>query len=186
MALGAVSTSLAQQTVATAAVRGGDALTPQQQAQVQHLKAVDQKVRQHEAAHQAAGAGLTGAANFQYVRGPDGKQYAVSGDVSINTSPGWTPEATLARARQIQAAALAPVDPSSQDRAVAAAAALMANQARAEISRERQAEQGGGQGQVSATSPASRAVKSADGARAYADTAQSVIQATGQAINTFA
>jgi hypothetical protein len=188
MALGAVTNSLAGQTLATATTRGGgDALTPQQQAEVQRLKAVDQKVRQHEAAHQAAGAGLTGAANFEYVRGPDGRQYAVSGDVSISTSRASTPEATLARARQIQAAALAPADPSPQDRAVAAAAALMANQAQAEISRQHQAEQAGGQ--AAGAPNAALAVKPPDGrqaTQAYADTAQAVTQILGQAVNAFA
>lgn len=119
---------------------GQEQLSLQEQQQVQKLKATDQKVRQHEAAHQAAGAGLTGAANYQYVRGPDGRQYAVGGEVSINVSSGGTPEQTLARARQIQAAALAPADPSSQDRAVAAQAAQMALQAQAELSEKKQAE----------------------------------------------
>lgn len=107
--------------------------SPEEQAQIAKLRSSDQKVRAHEAAHQAAGAGLTGAAHYQYVRGPDGKQYAVAGEVSIDTSPAGTPEATMAKAKQIRAAALAPADPSPQDRAVAAAASMMESQARAEI-----------------------------------------------------
>jgi hypothetical protein len=39
----------------------------------------------------------------------------------------------MAKAKQIRAAALAPADPSPQDRAVAAAASMMESQARAEI-----------------------------------------------------
>ena len=168
---------------------GADGLSPEQQAQVQKLKATDQKVRQHEAAHQAAGAGLTGGANYQYVRGPDGRQYAVSGEVSINTSPAGTPEATLAKARQIRAAALAPADPSPQDRAVAAAASLMESQARAEVARKQQEEQTQGQD----GNPALQPVTADDGsrrgdqaARAYAAAAESVVQALGQAVSTFA
>jgi len=107
--------------------------SPEEQAQIAKLRSSDQKVRAHEAAHQAAGAGLTGAAHYQYVRGPDGKQYAVAGEVSIDTSPAGTPEATMAKAKQIRAAALAPADPSPQDRAVAAAASMMESQARSEI-----------------------------------------------------
>ncbi len=116
------------------------ALTPEQQQEVNRLKAIDRKVRAHEQAHMAAGGGLAGGASFQFVRGPDGRQYAVAGEVSISLSSGQTPESTIARARQIQAAALAPIDPSSQDRAVAAAAAQMESQARAELSRMKQAE----------------------------------------------
>lgn len=150
MAVGAISsvtTGLHAGMQPVRAVGGApDALSPQEQAQVRKLQAIDQKVRQHEAAHKAAGAGLTGAATYQYVRGPDGRQYAVAGEVSINTSPAGTPEATLAKAEQIRAAALAPADPSPQDQAVAAAAAMLALQARQEIARQRREEGGGGEG----------------------------------------
>lgn len=169
--------------------QGGDGLTPEQQAQVQKLKAMDQKVRQHEAAHQAAGAGLTGGAGYQYVRGPDGRQYAVAGEVSINTSPAGTPEATLAKARQIRAAALAPADPSPQDRAVAAAASLMESQARAEISRKKEEAQQGGQANPPGVQDLQSHAKpsSADQAtRAYAAAAQAVTEALGQAISIYA
>jgi hypothetical protein len=60
----------------------------------------------------------------------------VAGEVSIDVSPAQTPEQTIAKAKRIQAAALAPADPSSQDRAVAAQAAQMAAKARIELSRE--------------------------------------------------
>ena len=46
------------------------------------------------------------------------------------------PEATLQKANKIRSAALAPAQPSSQDRAVAAQAAQMAIEARAEISKQ--------------------------------------------------
>lgn len=98
------------------------------------MKADDRAVRAHEAAHMAAGGSLiTSGASFKYETGPDGQRYAVAGDVGIDTSKGRTPEDTLARAQQIRAAALAPADPSGQDRAVAAAAGQMATEARAEI-----------------------------------------------------
>lgn len=171
--------------------RGADGLSPEAQAQVQRLKAMDQQVRQHEAAHQAAGAGLTGGANYQYVRGPDGRQYAVSGEVSINTSPAGTPEATLAKARQIRAAALAPADPSPQDRAVAAAAALMQSQARAQISslrqeeQARQQEEGGGNPILEAAETDPEANRADQAIQAYAATAEAITEALGQAVNAF-
>ena len=103
------------------------------------LKAIDRQVRAHEAAHLAAAGGLAqGGANFTYTRGPDGKNYAVGGEVAIDTSPvPGDPAATLAKAQQIQAAALAPSDPSPQDHAVAAAAAAMAAQAQAELAKHK-------------------------------------------------
>lgn len=138
MAIGAIGASNPYAMQAARSATGQAPLTPEQQAEVQRLKAVDQKVRQHEAAHQAAGAGLTGGASFQYVRGPDGKQYAVAGEVKIDVAPAQTAQQTLTKARQIQAAALAPADPSAQDRAVAAQAAQLATQAQQELARAKQ------------------------------------------------
>lgn len=110
-------------------------LTPEEQNQVQKLKERDRQVRQHEQAHMTAGAGLvTSSASFTYQKGPDGVNYAVGGEVGISTSPGRTPDETIQRARQIRAAALAPADPSGQDRAVAAQAMQMEQQAQIEKS----------------------------------------------------
>lgn len=109
-------------------------LTPDQLTLVNQLKARDTEVRQHEAAHQAAGGSYTGAASFSYTHGPDGKNYAVGGEVSVDKSPiPGRPEETIAKMRVIQQAALAPADPSPQDRRVAAAAARMMLQAQSEL-----------------------------------------------------
>ena len=84
-----------------------------------------------------------GGASFDYQRGPDGKLYAVGGEVSISTGAvSGDPEATLRKAEQIRSAALAPAQPSSQDRAVAAQAAMMAAQARSELAENRSEESG--------------------------------------------
>ncbi len=102
-------------------------LSEEQQEVVDELKTTDREVRTHEQAHlAAAGSFAKGGPSYSYQRGPDGQQYAVGGEVSIDTSsvPG-DPEATLAKARVIRAAASAPAEPSSQDRAVAAAAAKL-------------------------------------------------------------
>lgn len=114
-------------------------LTPDEQKQVQKLKERDRQVRQHEQAHMTAGAGLvTSGASFTYQKGPDGVNYVIGGEVSISTSPGRTPDETIQRARQIRAAALAPADPSGQDRAVAAQASQMEQQAQMEKSQSDQ------------------------------------------------
>lgn len=109
-------------------------LSDAEEAQLAKLQARDRQVRQHEMAHLAVSGGLaTSGASYTYQKGPDGVNYAVGGEVSIDTSPGRTPEDTIARARQIQAAALAPADPSGQDRAVAAQAQHMEIEARAQL-----------------------------------------------------
>ncbi|SDF54775.1 MULTISPECIES: putative metalloprotease CJM1_0395 family protein [unclassified Duganella] len=101
---------------------------------IDQLKARDLEVRQHEQAHMAAAGGLaTSGASYTYQRGPNGVDYAIGGEVNIDTSPGATPEETIERARAIQAAALAPAEPSGPDRAVATQAQQMEMQARAEL-----------------------------------------------------
>jgi hypothetical protein len=112
-------------------------LPKEQQQQVKELAARDREVKAHEAAHKAAGGGLTGPASFSYTTGPDGKRYATGGEVSVDTSkvPG-DPQATLIKANQIRAAALAPAEPSGQDRKVAAQASQMAADARAEMTQQ--------------------------------------------------
>ena len=115
--------------------RGGETgLSGKEQAVVDALKETDRKVRAHEQAHiSAGGVYVRGAASFGFTVGPDGRAYATSGEVSIDASPGNTPVETLEKARAIRAAALAPADPSRQDRAVAAQAARMEAEAAAQL-----------------------------------------------------
>lgn len=109
------------------------ALSESEQAEVAALKQQDQAVRRHEQAHIAASGGLAiGGASYGFARGPDGQSYAVSGEVSIRLSKGRTPEESLSIARAVRSAALAPADPSPQDRAVAAAASQLEAEARRE------------------------------------------------------
>ncbi len=121
----------------------GEPLTDEQQKQVDKHKARDTKVRQHEAAHQAAGGGLVGGASFTYQEGPDGRRYAIGGEVPITAGGASSPEATIRKMDQVKRAALAPADPSGQDLAVAAAATAAQAQARQELSKAEAAEQAG-------------------------------------------
>ena len=89
-------------------------------------------MRAHEAAHQAAAGGLGGAASFTYATGPDGRRYAVGGEVPVSLRSGHTPQETIANAQAVRSAALAPADPSAQDLAVAAQATQMEAEARQE------------------------------------------------------
>ncbi len=118
-------------------------MSMEEKKQLQELRARDAEVRAHEQAHAAAAGNLArGGPSYEYQRGPDGRLYAVGGEVQIDTAPvAGDPEATLRKAEQIQRAALAPAEPSSQDQAVAAQATAMAAQARAEIAKEKSAEQ---------------------------------------------
>jgi hypothetical protein len=104
------------------------------QLQIQALKARDQEVRRHEQAHAAAGGVYAGSPSYEYTTGPDGARYATGGEVSIDTAPvPGDPQATLEKAQAVRRAALAPAEPSEQDRRVAAEASQMAAQARVEL-----------------------------------------------------
>lgn len=117
-------------------------LSPAQQRQVALLKARDAEVRAHEAAHRAAGGDLAGPARFSYQVGPDGRSYAVGGEVAISTGATADPVEAIAMLRRVRAAALAPAQPSGQDLAVAAQAMQGEAQARAELART-QTDRGG-------------------------------------------
>lgn len=118
----------------------GGELTDEEKEQVAKLKQIDAKVRAHERAHAAVGGQYAGAPSYSYAKGPDGQQYAVGGEVSIDIGAEADPEATLRKAAQVAAAALAPADPSGADRAVAAAAAQLRVQALAQIREEKRVE----------------------------------------------
>lgn len=126
--------------------RNSDIESVRQQQQVQNvinqLKARDAEVRAHEMAHLAAAGGYARGLSYTYQTGPDGKQYAIGGEVGIDTAPiAGDPEATLQKAMVIQRAALAPAEPSAQDQKVAQAASQMMTQARVDIAIERQEQQ---------------------------------------------
>lgn len=111
---------------------------------IRELQRRENEVRSHEQAHIAAGGRFVqGGASFTYRMGPNGRMYAVGGEVSIDTSPvPGDPQATLEKARQIRRAALAPSEPSAQDLQAAAKASRMAARARAEMRQEGGSESG--------------------------------------------
>jgi len=141
-------------------------LSEEEQRQVEQLKERDREVRAHEAAHMAAAGGhANGGASFSYTKGPDGRNYATGGEVSIDTSPvAGDPQATLQKAQTVQRAAMAPAQPSGQDRQVAAQAAAMAAQARQEIAAERSEEmKSGGEDDGGRTDAAANLLKRIQG-----------------------
>ncbi|MDR3175223.1 MAG: hypothetical protein LBU06_01630 [Desulfovibrio sp.] len=112
--------------------------------ELEELKARDREVRAHEQAHAATGGSFAGSPTYRMQTGPDGRRYAVGGEVAIDVSAEATPEATIAKARKIRAAALAPAEPSGADRAIAAKAArLEAEAARENMSRKGAANESG-------------------------------------------
>jgi len=123
-------------------IGGQEELSKEEKKKVQELKARDKEVRAHEMAHIAAGGHyVRGGASYEYETGPDGRKYAVGGEVSIDTSPVKNdPQATIQKMRVVRKAALAPAQPSGQDRAVAAKAAQQEIKAQMEL-REQKAKE---------------------------------------------
>ncbi len=122
------------------AINGDNELSQEEETSVRKLKESDREVRRHEQAHKSAAGGVaTGGPTFEFQSGPDGKQYAVGGEVNIDTSPvSGDPQATIRKMQQVRRAALAPASPSGQDRAVASQAAAAEQKARAELAKQRQ------------------------------------------------
>jgi hypothetical protein len=108
----------------------------QEQREIERLKQIDREVRAHEHAHKAVGGRYAGPERYEYQQGPDGNQYAVGGEVSIDISREREPDATITKMRIVRAAALAPAQPSAQDMQVAAAASKIEGEARVELARQ--------------------------------------------------
>jgi hypothetical protein len=131
-------------------------LTPEEKAEVADLKTRDREVKAHEAAHKAAAGGLAGSPSYTYETGPDGKRYAVGGEVSVHSGSSSDPAQALRDAEAIKRAAEAPASPSSQDRAVAAAAsadiARLTEEVREEKTKENELEDEEGPGTTALSS----------------------------------
>ncbi len=110
-------------------------------AEVRELSESDRRVRAHERAHAAAGGAHAGLPTFSFETGPDGRRYAVAGEVAIDVSPvAGDPRATIEKADQVKRAALAPAEPSPRDRQVARAAEALRRRGQIELDDRRAAE----------------------------------------------
>lgn len=136
------------------AVDGGEQTRAEQ---LEHARIIgelqkrDKEVRTHEAAHAAVGGSVTGAPSLSYTTGPDGKRYAVEGEVSVDLSVvKGDARATIAKMQKVHAAALAPVHPSIQDTRVASTATQLILQAQSELLAELGAKRSEAQAQSNA------------------------------------
>lgn len=151
-------------------------LTEEERAQVDELKQTDRKVRAHEQAHAAAGGAYASSPSYEYENGPDGNRYAIGGEVSIDVSPvSGDPEATIQKMEVVKRAALAPAEPSPQDRAVAAQADQTRLKAQAELREQRAEEQQAAtEGGAAGTGEGQSVQQAGRAAGAYAQAAQAL------------
>lgn len=113
----------------------GESASGEEAAAETRLKAIEQDVIAHEAAHTAVGGQYAGSVSYSYATGPDGRRYITGGEVSISAPEGKTPEETIQIMEQVKRSALAPGSPSPQDLRVAAAASAAQMRARAEMAK---------------------------------------------------
>ena len=112
-------------------------LTEEELAVVNELKKRDQEVRMHEKVHAATGGSFTGQPVYSFETGPDGRKYAVDGEVSVDMSPiEGDPKATIAKMRKVYSAALAPVEPSIEDKKIANEASRIIAEAQSQLFKE--------------------------------------------------
>lgn len=156
------------------------------QSVLRELQSRDREVRTHEQAHlAAAGAYARGGASFVYQRGPDGRMYAVGGEVGIDISRAATPEETIVKMQTVRRAALAPAEPSAADRRIAAQASIRLAEAQRELQAaasneqdtavDRPADEGSG-----SPSPLAAPIPAADG---LPDNSRLLVIAAYQAVN---
>ncbi len=118
----------------------GEELTEEEQAEVEDMKDRDAEVRTHENAHKSAGGQYAAAPSCTYETGPDGKRYITGGEVSIDIGEESDPQDTITKMQVVKRAALAPAQPSAQDRQVYAEASQKEAQARQELNEQKQEE----------------------------------------------
>lgn len=124
------------------AERRGELNTQERQRleRIQELSQRDREVRQHEMAHKAVAGQYAGPIRYEYAQGPDGRRYAIAGEVPLDLSPAPTAEETIAKMEQIRRAAMVPSEPSPADRRIAAEATQLILDARAEVLRQQRLE----------------------------------------------
>lgn len=97
-----------------------DRLKAAEERALDQLRQRDGQVKQEEQAHSAAAGSAGGPIRYSYQTGPDGLQYAISGKVPVHLSNvSGDPEALAEAAGRLAGAALAAVNPSAADLAVA-------------------------------------------------------------------
>jgi len=143
----------------------GDGLSEAEEKQVDKLRARDREVRAHEQAHARVGGAYASAPSYTFQQGPDGKRYAVGGEVQIDTAKERTPERTIRKMQVVIRAALAPAEPSSQDLKVAQQARASLSEAQTQLRQQKTEELRGGDeaevGEITSVAP-DQAVQSSD------------------------
>ncbi len=90
-------------------------LSPEARDNLRELQGIDRAVKAEEQTHAAVAGAYGSTPQYTYVRGPDGRQYAVGGSVAVDTSSAVTPEQAQQAAGAVAASAASVSTPSSAD-----------------------------------------------------------------------
>lgn len=118
----------------------GQELTEEEQQKVKEMKERHEEVRVHENAHKSAGGQYAAAPTYTYETGPDGKRYITDGEVSIDIGEEKDPQDTIEKMQIVKRAAMAPAEPSGQDRKVYQEANQKEAAARQELAEDKKEE----------------------------------------------
>jgi hypothetical protein len=111
-------------------------MTSDERSQLAHLRMTDAAVRSLQFSRIAMAGSLAHGQSTQFTSGPDGRLYATSGEVDVDTNPGSTPRESLARAstlRRFSAAGGTPISTPAVQENVSAQAAQIEFAARSEM-----------------------------------------------------
>ena len=114
-------------------------LSAKERIRLGQLRMQDAAVRSQQFSRIAVAGSLAGTQSTQFTSGPDGRLYATSGEVNVNTDPGHTPEESLVRAstlRRVSSTASSVIASNVVQENVAVHAAQIEIEARTEISAE--------------------------------------------------
>lgn len=111
---------------------------------IQKLRNIENRVIAHELAHKSVAGRYAKSVSYTYTKGPDGRMYVTGGEVSLDVSEERSPEETIKKMEIIEAAALAPSDPSPQDIKIAQMAAIKKMKAQFELNMNKQNEESQG------------------------------------------
>ena len=165
--------------------RDATGLSEGERKQLKELKSRDTEVHNHENAHQSAGGQFAGSPSYTYQTGPDGRRYAIGGEVSIDVSPEDEPAATIAKMESVRRAATAPAEPSPQDFKVAAAAQRMMTEAQRDLDAAKLDQMQGG-GEAAGQGGQAGSENSQDDAQAQAQVSSAAVATAMQAYQSAA
>ncbi len=105
-------------------------LSDNEQKAVNELKSRDKEVRLHEAEHMRNPELISvGGPKFTYAIGPDGKAYAIGGNVTLTTGKPKSPEDAMQKAMALKNSSMGVGEPSSKDIGASISAGAMFQEA---------------------------------------------------------